>query len=65
MEELNAADVSTGFTPPETTEKEAPSDQPPNMAAAAGTCAKSGGDGDFAPVARRHSRGKNQGSSTW
>ena len=55
MEELNAAEISTRATPSKTEEEKAPSYKLPDMAAAAGLSAKSRGDSDFAPAARRHS----------
>ena len=55
MENGDAAYLPTGVTSPKAKEEKAPSDQPPNMAAAVDTCAVSGGDGDFAHAARRDS----------
>ena len=65
MENGNAAYLSTGVTSPKVEKEKASSDQPPNLAAAAGTHVASRGDSDFAHAARQDSGRKNQDSSTW
>ena len=52
--------IQSGFAAIETKKTIVPSQKPLNMDEVAGSYAKSGGDGDFAPAARQPRKRRNQ-----
>ena len=54
MEDVNAAQISEGFASAEIAKETAPGYKPPNLGAAVGTHAKSGGVSDFADAAHQN-----------
>ena len=55
MENVNATQISEGFASSEIAKEMVLGYKPPNLGAALGTCAKSGGVCDFADAARQNS----------